>query len=316
MKRQFGKILAVLMAVMMVVSIFCITASAQTEDTNGAVVATQDEATMDETTADEATQDETTADESTADESTKDEATGDEVATGDEILGILGDVDLNGKVNIKDATLIQKALASIATLDELQYALADTNVDGAVNIKDATLIQKFLADIPTNELVGTEVTAEDLIPAVPENPTEPDVPATDDEIATDDEVATDDETATDDEIVATEDEVATDDEAATEDEVVVVPATKYYVVGWINNSDVYDNTYEIVDGTITIEITSDSYFAVMNEEGTIFWTEGWLDFNPTSAVLGEYGDNNNKFHVAAGTVTITWDAETFTLAKV
>ena len=156
MKRQLGKILAVIMAVMMVVSMFCITASEQTEDTNGAVVATQDEATMDETTADEATTDEATA-----------------------------------------------------------------------------------------------------------------------------------------------------------DEVVV----KYYLVGWINNTDCYTYDYELVDGTLTIEITADSYFAVMDSNGTIFWTDGWLDFNPTTAVFGEYGGNNNKFHVSAGTVTVTWDAETFTLTR-
>lgn len=56
----------------------------------------------------------------------------------------LGDVDLNDMVDVKDATLIQKYLASITTLDETQVSLADFNGDGQVNITDATAIQKYL----------------------------------------------------------------------------------------------------------------------------------------------------------------------------
>lgn len=207
------------------------------------------------------------------------------VVTPDEpAANIYGDVDLNGKVNVKDATLIQKAIADLATLDELQAALADVNADGKVNVKDATEIQKWIAELSDNAIIGTDYDAE----TAPETP-EVEIP-----------------------------EVETPDEPVVE-ETVDEPEyfeTEYYLVGWINNSDVYDTTYKFVDGTITVDIVADSYFAVMDENGTTYWTNGWLDFNPTEAVLGEFGSNNNKFHVAAGTVTVTFDAETLTLAKV
>lgn len=302
MKTQFSKLLAVLMAVAMVLSMFCFTAFAQDTDAPGTdIVATMDEATPDAATADEATADESTVDETTVDEATPDETTTDE-ATEDEVLGLLGDTDLSGSVNVKDATLIQKAIAGLATLDEVQTILADTFADGNVNVKDATEIQKAIAGLPANALIGTPVNGAVEAPE-----------ATDDEIvATDDEVvATDDEiVATDDEVVATDDEASADETTADEEP---VEETKFYIVGYINGVDYYDYDYEIVDGTITLELTSDSYVLVKDEFGVEYWTNGWLDFNPTSAVLGSYA-SNDKFHVAAGTVTLTWDAATFTLA--
>ena len=59
----------------------------------------------------------------------------------------LGDVDRNGKVNISDVTLIQKALIDLAKIDKHQLVIADFNKSGTVNIKDATAIQYKLAGI-------------------------------------------------------------------------------------------------------------------------------------------------------------------------
>ncbi len=59
----------------------------------------------------------------------------------------LGDVNMDKKLNIRDATAIQKHLAKIATLSEDAIALADFTQDGKVNIKDATTIQKKIAGI-------------------------------------------------------------------------------------------------------------------------------------------------------------------------
>ncbi len=59
----------------------------------------------------------------------------------------LGDVNRDGKLNIRDATLIQKFLAKISELDDEQVKLADYQTDGKVNIKDATRIQKKLANL-------------------------------------------------------------------------------------------------------------------------------------------------------------------------
>ena len=103
-----------------------------------------DEASNDEATLDEASKDEATTDEATKDEVSKDEASKDE-ATKDEFD--LGDVNGDGKLNIRDATLIQKYLAKLETLTEAQLKAADYNKDTKVNIKDATAIQKKLAGL-------------------------------------------------------------------------------------------------------------------------------------------------------------------------
>ncbi|MGN0452580.1 MAG: type I pullulanase [Ruminococcus sp.] len=67
-----------------------------------------------------------------------------------------GDVDGDGKVNIKDATYIQKGLANILTLTEEQRALADYDYSSDVNVKDVTMLQKHLAKM--NVSIGTVIT--------------------------------------------------------------------------------------------------------------------------------------------------------------
>ena len=60
-----------------------------------------------------------------------------------EPTGILGDVNGDGIVNVKDASAIQKYAAEMTV--ELNLKLADYNKDGYVNVKDATDIQKTTA---------------------------------------------------------------------------------------------------------------------------------------------------------------------------
>ncbi|MDO5123302.1 MAG: dockerin type I repeat-containing protein [Eubacteriales bacterium] len=71
----------------------------------------------------------------------------------------LGDADLDGKINIKDATLIQKHAANLETLDEYGMLAADVTLDSKVNVIDATNIQKFVANIPTLFEIGKQCTA-------------------------------------------------------------------------------------------------------------------------------------------------------------
>lgn len=59
----------------------------------------------------------------------------------------LGDANKDGKLNIRDATIIQKYLAKMVTLDDEAVALSDFDGNGKVNVKDATAIQKKLAGI-------------------------------------------------------------------------------------------------------------------------------------------------------------------------
>ena len=60
-----------------------------------------------------------------------------------------GDVNLDGIINILDATELQKHLAQLINLDDTSLDVADVNGDGYVSILDATLIQKYLAQLVT-----------------------------------------------------------------------------------------------------------------------------------------------------------------------
>ena len=67
---------------------------------------------------------------------------------------LLGDVNGDGKVNIKDATMIQKSAASLVTLTDEQAKAADVNKDSKVNVNDTTAIQRFVAGIDTGLDIG------------------------------------------------------------------------------------------------------------------------------------------------------------------
>lgn len=70
-----------------------------------------------------------------------------------------GDVNLDGKINIKDATAIQKHLAKFIQLEDKNLSAADVNADGKVNVRDATEIQKYIANMlnATETNVGKEI---------------------------------------------------------------------------------------------------------------------------------------------------------------
>ena len=64
--------------------------------------------------------------------------------------GIMGDVDLNGRVNIFDVTVIQRAGIEMKTLSDWQQTLGDVNGDGRVSILDATCVQRYIAEFTDN----------------------------------------------------------------------------------------------------------------------------------------------------------------------
>lgn len=70
---------------------------------------------------------------------------------------MLGDANEDGKVNIKDATEIQKHIANLITLSDEGYDVADVDGSGSVNIKDATAIQKHIAGIEIDFPVGKPI---------------------------------------------------------------------------------------------------------------------------------------------------------------
>ena len=64
----------------------------------------------------------------------------------------LGDADGDGKVNVKDATAIQKFVAGFEVTIDLTAADVDFNTQ--VNVKDATAIQKWVAGMQVNTPIG------------------------------------------------------------------------------------------------------------------------------------------------------------------
>lgn len=72
---------------------------------------------------------------------------------------IYGDVDFDGTVTVKDATLIQKGLAKITYVTAVQKYLADPDGTG-YSVKNATAIQKYLANYETATPWGEELIME------------------------------------------------------------------------------------------------------------------------------------------------------------
>ena len=58
-------------------------------------------------------------------------------------VNTLGDVNLDGAVNILDATLIQKYIVGLSDLSDTALLNADYNQNGKIEVTDATAIQKF-----------------------------------------------------------------------------------------------------------------------------------------------------------------------------
>ena len=61
---------------------------------------------------------------------------------------IYGDVDMDGEVTVRDATLVQKGVAEVVYLTAVQRYLADTEGEG-FSVRNATAIQKHLAGLDT-----------------------------------------------------------------------------------------------------------------------------------------------------------------------
>ena len=55
---------------------------------------------------------------------------------------LLGDANGDGKVDVKDATLIQKYVVLMADIAPENLTVADYNKDGRIDVKDASAIQR------------------------------------------------------------------------------------------------------------------------------------------------------------------------------
>lgn len=160
---------------------------------------------------------------------------------------IVGDVDMNEKVNVRDATTIQKFLAAIIDLDDEQLKVADTDGNSKVNIKDATSVQKWLAKILPESNIGEDF-AEEVKPTEP-TPTQPETkPA----------------------------------EPTQPDTLPVLGDDEYYITYHIAGDDKYLQGIEINNpNPLYYHSDQNVRLANINVEGYIF--EGWYDGEGTSA---------------------------------
>lgn len=60
---------------------------------------------------------------------------------------LIGDANLDGNINILDATAIQRHLAQIITFEKVAIAAANVNSDDDLSVIDATMIQRFIAQL-------------------------------------------------------------------------------------------------------------------------------------------------------------------------
>ena len=54
-----------------------------------------------------------------------------------------GDVNFDGRINVLDATLIQKYTSDLVNFNAEQIVAADVDGDGRISVNDANLINKF-----------------------------------------------------------------------------------------------------------------------------------------------------------------------------
>lgn len=69
------------------------------------------------------------------------------VAVSAENAIVYGDIDLDGKIAVVDATMMQRHIARIITLSETQLIAADVDGDQKLQITDVTLVQQKIAHI-------------------------------------------------------------------------------------------------------------------------------------------------------------------------
>jgi len=72
---------------------------------------------------------------------------------------LMGDADMSGIINVKDATYIQKGLAGITALSPREAFCANVQNSDDLNIRDATAIQKWCAGIYTPNIFINVITA-------------------------------------------------------------------------------------------------------------------------------------------------------------
>ena len=70
---------------------------------------------------------------------------------------LIGDVDGDGEVEVRDATWIQRSAADIEIPFTISKMTADVDVDGNITVMDATVIQYYLANMKISYKIGEKI---------------------------------------------------------------------------------------------------------------------------------------------------------------
>ena len=117
-----------------------VTSAPSTEETEATEPTTEETEATEPTTEEPATLEPTTLEPTTLEPST------DEPTTEPVPEPVIGDLNGDGKVTIKDITILQRFLAEFDEFTDEQYKLADMNRDGKVNVRDVTAMQRIVAE--------------------------------------------------------------------------------------------------------------------------------------------------------------------------
>ena len=82
---------------------------------------------------------------------------------------LLGDVNSDNKISIRDATLIQAYLVKMIDFSDKQFKCADVNEDDNVNVLDVTLIQKYKVGKKTNTRINQYIELNEPTEATTDN---------------------------------------------------------------------------------------------------------------------------------------------------
>lgn len=135
------KILCVFIAVLTLMSAVSVGVLSVSAEEVTEVIATNDEATKDEATVDE------------AELKISDQPKVPESSVDGMVIGYIGDTNTDGKINVKDATAVQKHLAKLINLGERAKLLGDADNNQKLNVRDATTIQKYIAGVEVKSYI-------------------------------------------------------------------------------------------------------------------------------------------------------------------
>lgn len=79
-------------------------------------------------------------------------------ASVNKVTALLGDVDGNNRITVKDATAVQKSISSSSVIfTPLERKLADVDGNGKINVRDVSAIQKWLGGYKVTYTIGKAI---------------------------------------------------------------------------------------------------------------------------------------------------------------